>query len=118
MKRFLAIYLGSPQSPAHEPWNALPAAARKEREAAGMAAWMRWGEEHAASIVDAGGPLGKTKRVDARGVADTRNMVCGYVLIEAPSHEAAARLFEQHPHFSIFPGDAVEIMECTPIPRM
>jgi hypothetical protein len=29
---------------------------------------------------------------------------------------AAARMFEMHPHFAIFPGDSVEIMECLPIP--
>ena len=27
-----------------------------------------------------------------------------------------AKLFEKHPHFTIFPGDSVEIMECLPIP--
>jgi hypothetical protein len=25
-------------------------------------------------------------------------------------------MFEKHPHFSIFPGDSVEIMEVLPIP--
>ena len=49
-------------------------------------------------------------------MSDTRNNVTGYVIIEADSHEAAAKLFEDHPHFSIFPGDSVEIMECLPIP--
>jgi hypothetical protein len=116
MKRFLAVYLGSPDSPAHETWNALSDADRDQQVRAGMQAWMRWGEENAAAIVERGGPLGKTKRTDARGVSDTKNMICGYVLIEAPSHEAAARMFEKHPHFAIFPGDCVEIMECTPIP--
>jgi hypothetical protein len=38
------------------------------------------------------------------------------VIVEAESHEAAARLFENHPHFAIFPGDSVEIMEFVPIP--
>ncbi len=37
-------------------------------------------------------------------------------LDEAESHEAAAKLFLSHPHFSIFPGDSIEIMECLPIP--
>ena len=32
------------------------------------------------------------------------------------SHEAAAKMFEGHPHFTIFPGEAVEIMEVLPIP--
>jgi hypothetical protein len=38
----------------------------------------------------------------------------------APTEErrAAAKLFEGHPHFTIFPGDGVEVMECLPIPGM
>ena len=71
---------------------------------------------NATRIVDAGGPLGVTKRVSPEGVADTHNNLSGYVVIEAQSHAEAASLFEGHPHFSIFPGDAVEIMECLPIP--
>jgi hypothetical protein len=33
------------------------------------------------------------------------------------SHEAAARLFENHPRFAVFPGDAIEVMECLAIPN-
>lgn len=117
MKRFLAIYLGSMESPAFKQWNAMDEAARKERQRSGMEAWMRWGKEHKRSIVDTGTPLGKTKRADASGISDTKNMMSGYVLIEAESHEAAARMFANHPHFSIFPGQSVEIMECLPMPK-
>jgi len=116
MKRFLAVYLGSPDSPARTQWNAMDEAARKQRERAGIEAWMRWGEEHEASIVDTGTPLGKTRRTDAEGVSDISNAICGYVVVEAESHEAAARLFLGHPHFSIFPGESVEIIECLPLP--
>jgi hypothetical protein len=49
-------------------------------------------------------------------VTDTRNNIAGYVVVRAESHEAAAKLFLNHPHFSVFPGDAVEIMEVLPIP--
>jgi uncharacterized protein (TIGR02246 family) len=118
MKKFLAIYLGSQASPAFAQWNAMPEAERKERQRSGTEAWMRWGKEHAKSIVDTGTPLGKTKRVDRSGVSDARNMMTGYALIEAQSHEAAARQFANHPHFSIFPGESVEIMECLPLPKM
>lgn len=118
MKRFLAIYLGSMQSPAFEQWHAMEEAERKERQRAGLEAWMRWGKEHEESIVEMGTPLGKTKRVDANGVSDTKNAMTGYVIVEAESHEAAARMFANHPHFSIFPGEAVEIMECLPVPEM
>jgi hypothetical protein len=118
MKKFMAIYLGSQGSAAFKRWNGMNEAERKERQRSGMEAWMRWGKEHEKSIVDGGTPLGKTKRVDASGVSDTKNMVTGYVIIEAESHEAAARLFAKHPHFSIFPGESVEIMECLPMPKM
>jgi hypothetical protein len=118
MKKFLAIYLGAKDSPAFKRWNAMLEADRKGRQREGMDVWMRWGKDHEKSIVDTGTPLGKTKRVDANGVSDTKNMVTGYVIIEAESHEAAARMFGTHPHFSIFPGESVEIMECLPMPKL
>lgn len=33
----------------------------------------------------------------------------------AAKHEAAAKPFEKHPHFTISPGDSVEIMPALPI---
>jgi hypothetical protein len=114
MKQFMAIYLGSPA--ARSGWEKLSEAERKEREAAGIAAWRDWATKHAASIVDGGGPLGKTKRVSAQGLADVRNNMGAYVVVQAESHEAAAKLFAHHPHFTVFPGEAVEIMECLPLP--
>jgi hypothetical protein len=117
MKKFLAIYTGSMDSGGFKKWNAMNEAERKERERSGMEAWMRWGKEHEKSIVDGGTPLGKTKRADPNGVSDIKNMMTGYVIVEAESHEAAARMFSNHPHFSIFPGQSVEIMECLPLPK-
>jgi hypothetical protein len=114
MKRFMAIYTGTPG--AFEKWQKLDEATRKAREASGMKAWTDWMAANSVAVVDQGGPLGKTKRTSADGVADIRNNVAGYVIIQAESHDAAAKLFEKHPHFTIFPGDSVEIMECLPIP--
>jgi hypothetical protein len=34
-----------------------------------------------------------------------------YMIIQADSHEAAAAMFIHHPHFNIFPGDGVQIIE-------
>ena len=90
----------------------------KEREKAGMDGWMTWVRENEASIVELGSPLGKTKRMNAKGISDTQNEMTAYTIVQAESHEAAAELFASHPHFMIFPGDLVEIMECLPIPRM
>lgn len=116
MKKFLAIYLGSTSGSAMAQWKAMDETKRKTLEASGMKAWGDWMATHKASIVDAGGPLGKTKRAAAQGVSDTKNAMTGYVVIQAESHEAAAQMFENHPHFTVFPGEAVEIMECLPIP--
>ncbi|MBI2394829.1 MAG: hypothetical protein HYV09_34990 [Deltaproteobacteria bacterium] len=116
MKRFLAIYLGTQAALARSGWNELADDERTARRAAGVDAWEEWGRAHADAIVDQGSPLGKTKRAAPDGITDTRNTITGYVIVQAESHEAAARMFEHHPHFTIFPGDSVEIMECLPLP--
>lgn len=117
MPRFLAIYVGTATARAKSDWNSLPETERQWREAEGMRAWGEWATQVGAAIVDGGSPLGRTKRVSPEGVADTTNTSVGYVIVEAPTHDAAARLFENHPHFSRFPGDSVEVMECLPLPR-
>ena len=114
MKNFLAIYIGSESSRSN--WNKLDEKTRQDRMGAGMKAWGDWMVTHKASVVVEGNPLGKAKRTASQGIADIRNNMTGYVIVQAESHEAAARMFENHPHFTIFPGDAVEIMECLPIP--
>ena len=118
MKNFLAIYIGSASSssPQRANWDKLDEATRNARQSAGIKAWGDWMVEHKASVVAQGGPLGKTKRASSQGISDIKNNMTGYVVVQAESHEAAARLFENHPHFTMFPGDSVEVMECLPIP--
>jgi hypothetical protein len=116
MKKFLAVYTGTQAARERSGWDQLDEKSRKEREAKGMKAWMDWGTANASAIVDQGSPLGKTKRAAPGGISDIKNNLAGYVIVEAESHEAAAKLFLNHPHFTIFPGDSVEIMECLPIP--
>ena len=114
MKKYLAIYIGTEAALAE--WNKLDPEKRKARESSGMEAWMQWGRANASAIVDQGNPLGKTKRAAAQGITDIKNNMTGYVIVQAESHEAAAKLFANHPHFTRFPGDSVEIMECLPLP--
>jgi hypothetical protein len=109
MGKFLALYMGDPSG-------ARPAPPDEATIAKGMAAWQGWMQQHAAQVVETGGPLGTTKKASKAGISDTRNAVAGYVVVEAPSHEAAVKLFEGHPHFAIFPGDSVEVMEVLPVP--
>jgi hypothetical protein len=116
MKRFLAIYTGS--AAAISKWNSMPERELQERQAAGIKAWHAWVERNKASIIEVGAPLGRTKSISAGGIADIRNNMTAFTLVQADSQEAAAKLFENHPHFTVFPGDAVEVMECLPVPAM
>ena len=116
MKHFLAVYTGTPETMAASGWNALTESARQERTQAGIKAWGAWMQAHDKVVQVQGGPIGKTKRVSPAGVEDAHNNICGYVVVAAESHAAAAKLFEGHPHFSVFPGDGVEVMECLPLP--
>lgn len=113
---YLAIFLGSKTSPRRAAWDALPEGDRRAKEREGIAAWTAWVEKHRADIVTMGGPLGMTKKASQRGIEDTGNDMAAFTIVRADSHEDAAKLFEKHPHFSIFPGDSVEIMPLLPIP--
>ena len=107
MAKFLAVYTGMAGA-GPDPDEATIAK--------GMQAWVDWMARHAGQIVDTGGPLGKTKKVSAAGTTDIRNNIAAYIVVEAKDHEAAARMFENHPHFAIFPGDGVEVMPLLAIP--
>jgi hypothetical protein len=109
------VFIGSKTNPLMTAWNALPEAERLAKQKKGIAAWKAWAEKHQAAIVGMGGPLGKTKN-SQRGIEDTSNEMGAYMVVRADSHEAAAKLFEGHPHFTIFPGERVEIMPVLPIP--
>ena len=117
MKTFMAVYTGSPAGFEKYQQQFPDPEKRKAHERKGMEAWRKWGEDHAKSIVADGGPLGRTKRVTKDGIADVRNNLAAYTVVRAESQEDAAKLFIDHPHFTIFPGDGVEIMEVLPIPE-
>ena len=113
---FLAVFLGSKTSAKAAAWNALPEAERRAKEKEGIAAWKAWVEKHQAALVAIGGPLGKTKKVSSAGIADISNEMGAFTGVRAGAHEAAAKMFENHPHFTIFPGETIEIMPVLPIP--
>jgi hypothetical protein len=113
---YLAVFLGSKTSPKMKAWNSLPEAERRAKEREGMAAWKAWVQKHQGAIVAMGGPLGKTKKITQRGIEDISNELGAFTVVRAESNEAAAKLFENHPHFTIFPGEAVEVMPVLPIP--
>jgi hypothetical protein len=118
MKAFLAVYIGSESSPSAAKWSTLSESARKKREKKGVLAWQKWAAKHGNAILDIGAPLGRTKLVNADGISRIRNQLTAFTVVRAKSHEAAARMFIDHPHFRIFPGDSVEVIECLPMPKM
>jgi hypothetical protein len=113
---FLAIFLGSKTSPRMTAWMALPEEERRAKTQEGIAAWKAWAAKHQAAIAVMGGPLGKTKKITQHGVEDASNEMTAFMAVRAESHGAAAKLFENHPHFTIFPGESVEVMPVLPIP--
>jgi hypothetical protein len=114
MKRFLAVFTGSPS--AMSQWETLSEPERKQREAQGITAWKKWVGDNQKSIVEMGGPLSRTKLVGKSGISDIRNNLAAFTVVEAESQDAAARMFVAHPHFTVFPGEGVEVMEVLPIP--
>ena len=107
---YLAVFTSNKASPRWQAWYAMSDAERRAKDVEGLAALKAWDEKHQDSIVYMGGPLGPTKRTSREGVADVVNELTVFVVVRASSHEEAAKLFESHPHFTIFPCDAVDVM--------
>lgn len=107
---YLAVFTSNKASPRWQAWYAMSDEERRATDEVGLAALKAWDQEHADAIVYAGGPLGPTKRMSPDGVADAVNELTVFVVVRAPSHAAAAKLFEGHPHFTIFPCDSVDVM--------
>ena len=114
MSRFLVLYI-APATVIDE-WLKTPAEKRKEAEEKMMEDWKTWMADHVKLFADKGAGVGKTKRVTAEGVADTRNDIMLYAIVESESHDAAARAFEGHPHFGI-PQASIEVMPLNPLPE-
>lgn len=108
MPRYLAVYTMQPEALAA--FRARPKAEQDAVDAEGVPQWTAWEARHAAAIINRGGMVGKTLRVSRQDIAPASNSFCGYLIIQADSIEAAAQLFEDHPHIGIFPGDGVDIM--------
>ena len=115
MKKFLVTYL-APTSVIDE-WMKTEPEKRKQEEEKMQGEWKKWMGDHIKMFSDTGAGVGKTKRVTKQGTADTRNDVMLYAVVEADSHEAAARTFEGHPHLQI-PQSSIEVMEINPLHGM
>jgi hypothetical protein len=107
MSKFLALYM-APHTVIDE-WMKKPEQERKSEETKMMDAWQKWMSANAKNFVDKGAGAGKPKRVSSTGVADGRNDIMMYQIVEADSPDAAAKMFVGHPHFGI-PQATIEVM--------
>jgi hypothetical protein len=114
MKKFFVIYRVPVAT--MEEWrkNTSPEEMKAQGEKLGKD-MMAWSAAHASSLVDKGQPLGKTKTVTKSGVMDSKNDLNYYCIIQAESHEAAAKMFADNPHILTIPDSSVDIMD---IPHM
>ena len=115
MKRYLVTYLAF--ASVIDDWKKTEPEKRKQAEEKMQGDWKKWMSDHAKMFVDKGAGVGKTKRVTAQGTSDTRNDIMLYAVVEADSHNAAAKTFEGHPHLQI-PQSSIEVMEINPLSGM
>ena len=113
MKRFLVTYL-APGSVIDD-WKKTDPEKRKMAEEKMREDWGNWMRKHANIFVDKGAGVGKTRRVTAQGSGGARNDIMLYAIVQADSHKAASKLFEDHPHLGI-PSASIEVMEINPLP--
>lgn len=114
MKTFLALYM-APFSTMDE-WMQLPEDVRKTDMENMNKDWDAWTAEHGSMIKETRS-VGKAKRASPEGLADIRNDVMMYSIVEAESHEEATKIFETHPHLQI-PGSTVEVMPANDLSEM
>ena len=83
---------------------------RKQQSDELMKKWHAWVQAHQDAIVDMGSPLGKTKAVTKDGIKDSRNDLNYVMIIQAPSHEEAARLIAGNPQIQVIPTASADVM--------
>lgn len=76
-----------------------------------MAEWMAWFEKLGPAVIDGGAPLGVSKTVSAKGIADNggANPASGYSLIDAADIGAATQMAKGCP--IIKAGGSIEVAE-------
>lgn len=114
MSKFLVLYMAPAES--MKTWMAQPEEVRKADEAKMKGDWDAWMVINGSKLLESAG-AGKTKRVTADGVSDASNEIMLFSMVEADSADAAAKIFEGHPHFGI-PGAWIDVMPVNYLPGM
>jgi hypothetical protein len=111
LKKFLVLYLVPADVLAD--WAKTDPAIKQAAEQKMQSDWGRWMSDHAKMITVTEG-AGKTKVVTSAGIGDIKNDIMLYSVVEADSHERAAKAFAHHPHLTI-PQSSIQVMEVRPM---
>jgi hypothetical protein len=107
LKKFLVLYLVPTDVMAG--WSKTDPATRKPAEERMQAEWGRWMGQHA-KMITLTEAAGKTKAVTPAGIEDIKNEIMLYSIVEAETHDNAAKAFANHPHLTI-PQSSIQVME-------
>ena len=110
MKKFVAIYM-APVAAMDE----IRKTRSPERMKAFNDSWMKWVKSHEKNFVDVGSPTGNNKRVTKDKIQDVKNEILGYSVVQAETHQEAAKIFQDTPNVQI-PGAYVEVLEFVQMP--
>lgn len=107
LKKFLVLYLAPADVLAS--WAKTDPEVKKGAEEKMQGEWQRWMSDHA-KMVTITAAAGKTKEITSGGIADSRNDIMLYSVVEAESYDIAAKAFAHHPHLQI-PRSSIQVME-------
>lgn len=115
MQKFMALYC-MPIAGLEE-WGKTPAAEREAEEARLKAKWDAWMTANQSLVVGGTAGVGKTKRITVAGVADAKNDIMLYSIVQGESQEEVAKRFEGHPHLEI-PGAWIDVSAVNDLSQM
>jgi hypothetical protein len=115
MQKFLVLYTTPVEG--LDAWEQVDPEFRKSEEEKMKGAWDTWLAEHQSIFVGPTYAVGKVKKITQTGIADTRNDLMLYAVVEAESHEQVADTFKNHPHLQI-PDSSIEIMPINSLAEM
>lgn len=115
MQKFIVLYC-MPIAGLEE-WGKTPAAEREAEEARLKTKWDAWMTANQGIMAGGTAGVGKTKRITGEGVADAKNDIMLYSIVQGESQEEVAKLFEGHPHLEI-PGAWIDVSAINYLPGM
>jgi len=107
LKKFLVLYLVP--ADVMVSWAKTDPATKKAAEQKMQSDWQHWMGDHA-KMITLTEAAGRTKAVTSAGIGDIKNDIMLYSIVEAESHDIAAKAFANHPHLTI-PQSSIEVME-------